>query len=554
MARRGEDVAVAWPLLLYTALALLFWGPWVLDDARSTILAANDVDPSVYLWFFSWWPHALLNGLNPFYTDAIFVPEGYNLAWVTSMPGPSILLAPVTLALGPVVTWNLIAFAAPALSAWTAFLLCRHVTGALGPSLVGGYLFGFSPYMLGSLTGAPQLALVALLPLLVLLVLRHVEGSLSDARFVVAMTAAVTAQIYLSTEVLATSAVFGGLALAAAYLLCPSRRAALRRTTVLLAGALAATVVLAAPLLYYVVFRTGTLPEHALSAFPADLLSFVVPGSLVAASAERVGAANPAWATGSTYLGLPLLVLVVAFAWAHRGGLAARLAVIAFVVAAIGALGDTLHVGGDRTGVPLPWAGFAELPLLRYAIPIRFSLFVFLAAGLIVALWLAWRPSGARWALALVVMVSLLPAVGDAAWHTRLSHVPFFADGGYEAFLDESDRVLTVPVNGRAMHWQAQADFSFDLAAGYVGQDPESYSRFPIWNELVAAPVDPRAAQAAAESAGELRRFLADKGVTVIVAERSIGVPLRRLFASLGARPIETGGVLLYRLAPPPSA
>jgi hypothetical protein len=164
-----------WPLLGYAVLALVFWGPWVLDDPGSTILAANDVDPSAYLWFFSWWPHALGNGLNPIYTDLIFVPDGYNLAWVTSMPGPSLLLAPVTLTLGAQFTWNLIAFASPTLSAWTAFLLCRHVTGSAVPSAVGGYLFGFSPYMLSQLRGAPQLALLALLPLMVLLVLRHLE-------------------------------------------------------------------------------------------------------------------------------------------------------------------------------------------------------------------------------------------------------------------------------------------------------------------------------------------------------------------------------------------
>ncbi len=31
-----------------------------------------------------------------------------------------------------------------ALAAWTAYLLCLHVTWRRRPSLVGGYLFGFS--------------------------------------------------------------------------------------------------------------------------------------------------------------------------------------------------------------------------------------------------------------------------------------------------------------------------------------------------------------------------------------------------------------------------
>ena len=106
-----------WPLGLYCALSLLFWGPWVLGEPRATLLAANDLDPSAYLWFFAWWPHALLEGLDPFYTELIFVPEGYNLAWVTSMPGPEpAARAAHARGLDRSSTFNLISFAAPALA------------------------------------------------------------------------------------------------------------------------------------------------------------------------------------------------------------------------------------------------------------------------------------------------------------------------------------------------------------------------------------------------------------------------------------------------------
>jgi hypothetical protein len=544
-ALRPDRGIAVWSLVAYAALALAFWGPWVLDAPGSTILAANDIDPSAYLWFFSWWPHALQHGLNPFYTESIFVPEGYNLAWVPSMPGPSVLLAPVTLTLGPVATWNVISFAAPVLSAWTAFLLCRELTRAPGPSLVGGYLFGFSPYILGALKGAPQLAFVALLPVFVLLVLRHVRGALSDRSFVVAMTAALTAETFISTEVLATAVVFGGLALVVAYGVFVRRRTALRRTGLLVGIALVATAALAGPLLFYVFFRGRTLPEHALTAFPADLLSFVVPGPLIAVSGERVGAEIPAWAESSSYLGVPLMVLVAVFTWRYRRRRAARLAVIAFLIGAVAALGTVLHVGGAKTGIPLPWGAAAELPLLRYAIPLRFTVIPWLAAAVIVALWLAWRPSAARWAMAGIVVLSLLPPVGNRAWHTRLSDVPFFAERRYEAFLDEDDRVLTVPASGRNMLWHAQADFSFGMAAGYVGAFPESYRRYPAWNALLTATTLGRVAPV---SPAELRRFVADKDVTAIVVERGIGGPWRRVFGALDAHPVRTGGVLLYRI------
>ena len=46
----------------------------------------------------------------------------------------------------------------PAVSAWAAFLLCRHLAGRFWPSLIGGYLFGFSSYELG----LPLVVIVAL--------------------------------------------------------------------------------------------------------------------------------------------------------------------------------------------------------------------------------------------------------------------------------------------------------------------------------------------------------------------------------------------------------
>ena len=192
-----------WPLGLYAALSLALFGIPVIGHLGSRIVASDQLDSSQFMWFLAWWPHALLHGLNPFVTHAIFVPEGFNLTWSTAMPGPSIVLAPITLAFGPAVSWNVIQLASPALSAWTCFLLCRHITGRPWPSLAGGFVFGFSPYMLIHLTGGPYLALVALLPLFVLLVLRRVEGSIGKRRFVIAMTLALTAQYLISSEVLA---------------------------------------------------------------------------------------------------------------------------------------------------------------------------------------------------------------------------------------------------------------------------------------------------------------------------------------------------------------
>jgi hypothetical protein len=72
--------------------------------------------------------------------------------------------------------------AAPALAAWTAYLLCRHLVGSFLPALSGGFFFGFSPYLINEFgQGHPNLSLVFLVPLAAYLVVRLLDGSLPRA-------------------------------------------------------------------------------------------------------------------------------------------------------------------------------------------------------------------------------------------------------------------------------------------------------------------------------------------------------------------------------------
>ncbi len=58
--------------------------------------------------------------------------------------------SPLTLLAGPIATYNALALAAPVLCSTAAFVLCRYLTGARWPSIVGGAIFGFSPYVIGN--------------------------------------------------------------------------------------------------------------------------------------------------------------------------------------------------------------------------------------------------------------------------------------------------------------------------------------------------------------------------------------------------------------------
>src|SRR5580765_6939633 len=175
-ARRGLTSGAAFAG--YLVLSILFFGWRVLSHPGRNFVGGYTTDPQSFIWSFAWWPHAILHGENPFYTHAIWAPSGVSLAWPTMAPGLVLAFAPLTLLLGPVASYDVAMVLMPALSAWTAFLLCRHVTRSAWPSLAGGYIFGFSAYELGHLQGHIQLSSVFLVPLVALVVLRYVEGSL----------------------------------------------------------------------------------------------------------------------------------------------------------------------------------------------------------------------------------------------------------------------------------------------------------------------------------------------------------------------------------------
>ena len=89
--------------------------------------------------------------------------------WNTSVIGLGVLFAPVTLAFGPIATFNIACILGPPLSAWTAsFWLRRYV--AVVPASVGGLLFGFSPFVLGqSRSGHVMFTWLVLVPVILML-------------------------------------------------------------------------------------------------------------------------------------------------------------------------------------------------------------------------------------------------------------------------------------------------------------------------------------------------------------------------------------------------
>lgn len=563
-------------LIAYAAVSLAFFGLPVVRDPAHVYIGRGDA--TLIIWFLAWWPYALLHRLNPLVTHLVWAPAGVSLGWTTAVPGLGLVAAPVTLTAGPVVAYNVLCLLAPALAAWTAYLLCRRITGRFWPALVGGYVFGFSTYELGHLPGNLNLTMTALVPLAVLLVVRRVEGTLGPGRFTLLLTLALLGQLLISAEVFATMSVFAAMTLAAGVLVGPAKM----RRRLLSAGALvlvayAMTAVAGGPylgaMLAHDIPRAGFFPSESYS---SDLANFVFPTPITwLGGPQAVGITRRF--LGSTpleevaYIGLPLLAVFCWFSLTRWREPAGRVLVSSTGLLLVATLGPTLHVAGAST-IDLPWRFVQRLPLINTALPARFMLYVFLALAVVTAIWLSAGGAGARirWALAAMAIASLLPNLTSANWRTAIDTPAFFEAGLYRRHLTPGENVLIVPYGstGNSMLWQAETRMYFRMAGGFVGPaTPAEFARWPIVYTLYFGTLLPDAAE-------QLRAFLSAHHVTAIVvapstadadaqrvflrgqrdALRVMLIPQRatdwqrRLFGTLGVPPIDVGGVALYRV------
>jgi hypothetical protein len=563
-AVRGTLAQPLLALATYCALSALLFGRQALGDVRHVVEGFGQApafyghDQSAYVWSLAWAARALTHAQNPFLTHEIFAPGGYNLAWAASILGPGLLLAPVTLAFGAVASYNLLALAAPATAAWTAFLLCRHLSGRAAPAFAGGLLFGFGTYESAEMVNHVNLALVALVPLAALLVLRRHDELTSRGRFILALGLVLALQFWTSTEVFASMAMFGGLAFMVAALLADgARRPRIWTCALETLGALALALVLAGPYLFYALRYPNPVSGISTADAGADLANFAIPSEVTWLHGSGALAASAAKLRDNiteqlAYLGVPLILLLGAYAVECRRSRLARCLLAFIALAVVLSLGAHVFVDGSATGIALPWSILGQLPLLRFAGPGRFVLYAWLAAAIAVSCWLG-RPSHARarWATFAVVVVSLAPNLTGVPWGTRVEAPRLLSAPALARYVPADSTVLALPfgIAGDSMFWQVQADFRFRLAGGYVSVSvPAAYQRYiHLIRALAGGPIEDGAAR-------QLCGFLHMTGSSAILLREGAPGLWVRLLRTLRVRPRRVGGFSIYVLGAPGGA
>jgi hypothetical protein len=545
---------LGWPLARHPALPQLrdYW-----------------TDPNFYVWSLSWWPYAITHGLNPLYSSQIGAPGGYALAWATTTPLVDLAMWPVTAVFGAVTSYNLVLLLLPPLAALAAFAAARRLTGRFWAALVAGAAYGFTPFELThDFQGQPNLAMIALLPVLVYLMLRWWDGTLRARWFVVAAAVTMGAEFYVFTETFAylTIALAAGLLIGYAVAGRANRRQVARLAGLTAAG-YAGALVLAAPYLFSALRHPATALTRPGTMYSLYLARLVLPWtdrlwvrqlSAYSASLGRTAI--------ESYVGLPLLLVLVALAVFARRSRLTWLLVIGFAAVIALAVGPTLVIG-DKPVAAVPWGALWRLKLLRGAEPSRFIVVGNLILALALARWLAapWpgrasltraAQAAARWALGLLAAAALfadLPTayqavaplpfgfIAPATMHPVYQLPPFLTTGLYRRYIRPGEIVVFITRRGNAaMLFQAETDFYFRVDGGYINASLTPVNATPAPIEALSDPQPARLRQ--------FHAYVKGAGVGAIIVEQAWALPwMVTSFPLAGLHGISVGGMTVYQ-------
>ena len=472
-------VTAYWPVL-----------PWDLAQR----LFGNYGDYAQSVWFFGWVPHALAHGLNPFFSNAMLVPTGANLAQNTESPLLGLVAAPITLMFGAVASVNLLMVLAMPVSATAAFLVLRKWR-VWGPAAaLGGLIYGFSPYMVAQSLVHVELLFVPLPPFIALTVASILQRRGSPRRLGIQLGLLFVAQYLISPEVCTVVAIF---TIAAVVCVALHNRAALRQMARIAARPVGIALGVMAVLLAYPVWMLLAGPQHftgpvAPIANPDhnDLLSFVVPGPLqrVPFGMRSLGTrlAGTRLDEAGGYLGIPLLILTGILAWYSRRSPRMQLATVLLFGSALLSLGPYLVVDGRLTHIPLPFLLLAHISLLDNILPIRIDFELGACLAAVIAFGLddlhrtrALEPlqsgstrRGRRSVVFAGLTLVVLVATQLPQWPNATSTAVALPVALSRAIPAKDPVTLTYPYSTaytmQPMLWQAQDDYGFRLLGGYA--------------------------------------------------------------------------------------
>ena len=474
--------------LLYILIGVVYFHPFAHNFKQTIFMPGSDQES--FIWFINWWPYAIAHGLNPFITHYVWSPSGDNLTWATTIPTLSLLTAPLTIIFGPIFSWNLLSLLAAPLNAFCAFLLLRYLYKSNAAAFFGGYVFGYSSYVMGQLLGHLNLDFVCLIPLAVLFFVMHVRNNINRYHFLVVMALIILLEAGISTEVLATATLFGFISIISFLVFGSGFRRKLFLSSLHLTLSYIIAAILLSPFLYFLIQGLPDVPKiiNSPTTYSTDLLNYITPTpitrigrSIFSSIASRFTGNH---AEDGAYIGLPLLLLT---AFSFRDYVADRkrngLALLTiFVIIIVFSLGPYLHINGVNTHIRMPWEFFTHIPLIRGALPTRFTNYASLIVAIIIGFWLSTeRATKKRYVTVFASIMLIIPNISIYNWGSQ-SVPSIFTKLG----ILNKNNVIVLPFGytGPSMFWQLESGMKFNMVGGYLGFTPLPFRKMHVTSDL----------------------------------------------------------------------
>lgn len=474
-AVRRVDLVVTGLFLL--ASVLLYKGLWT--DLDHGYLADSGQDQNQWEWFFAVTADNVAHLRNPLFTTLQGHPDGVNLMANTVMLGLSVPLTPVTLLLGPTVTWALVltlGLTATA-TAWY-WLIARRLTGHRWAAALGGAFAAFAPPMISHGNAHPNFLVLFMIPVIIDRALRLCEGR-NVVRDGVLLGLFATYQILLGEEPLLLASM-GMLLFALSYGLVRRDVARAARRPLLRGLAIAAAVCLplaAVPLGWqFLGPQSYTSVLHGDKAGNSPLAFLEFAGRSLMGTDEVADPLAMNRTEQNAFFGWPLIALAAAIVvrlWRH-----ALVKALAFtgLAAAFLSLGPKFRIPYTDLVLTGPWRVLAHQPLFESVIESRVAMICAPVLGVLIALAadrLLTTSDRVNQVVGLAaVAVALLPVLPTPYPVRERSEVPaFITQGMYRSYLSKGESVVTVPLpspgSAEALHWQSATGFGFPVAGGY---------------------------------------------------------------------------------------
>ncbi|HTW05684.1 MAG TPA: hypothetical protein VMF87_35695, partial [Streptosporangiaceae bacterium] len=345
-------------------------------------------DVSSYVWDLWWVAHQAVHLGNPWFTADMAAPAGIQLGFDTTMPLAGLLMAPVTLTLGPSASFAVLTAIAPGLACYVMYRAARLWLRGPG-AIAAGAFFGLSAMLTFQAWYHLNLCLGALFLPMALeasvrlrrrpgprrgVILGLVLGASVLVNLETAVMAGVLAILVLAPGLIGRRAWLG----ARANVATPANVAAPVWPSLGVAALIA--VVVASPQIAAVAAQAATdgvaRPDvHGYVAYSAALPGLFAPsprlgvfGLHALGSVLQTGAPGEGVFTFGVMLSA-MAVAGLAAAWRRRS---ARLLALLWLGACLLALGPTLHVGGgDYTPLAQKWSGVRVSALMPFTWLVR---------------------------------------------------------------------------------------------------------------------------------------------------------------------------------------